>query len=148
MNLKTTLNRLDIRFNFINHFKSAKMMSRNVLSVLLVFFIAVGVNAQSSKLKQAKRMMDNLNRTGGLCFSEAVMLALVKAGLPRQRAYEMVQQCALAAHRGDGNFRDLLAAHQGVSERLGEDELEATFDLQHHLRHVDTIMKRTLGETL
>ncbi len=61
MNLKTTLNRLDIRFKSINHFKSAKMMSRNVLSVLLIFFLAIGANAQSSKLKQAKRMMDNLN---------------------------------------------------------------------------------------
>lgn len=36
-------------------------MSRNVFSVLLIFFLAVGANAQGSKLKQAKRMMDNLN---------------------------------------------------------------------------------------
>ncbi len=91
------------------------------------------------------RMMQNLERTGGLCFSEAVLLSLVRAGLPRQEAYVMVQRCALAAHAGEGTFRDNLGADKEISGRLSAEQLDAAFDLQHHLRHVDTIMTRTFS---
>jgi adenylosuccinate lyase len=90
----------------------------------------------------ADRMMFNLERTGGLCFSEAVLLRLVRAGLPRQEAYVMVQRCALAAHGGDGTFRENLGADADISSRLSAEDLDAAFDLAHHLRHVDTIFQR------
>lgn len=89
-----------------------------------------------------ERMMENLQRTGGLCFSEAVLLSLVRAGLPRQEAYVMVQRCALAAHGGSGTFRDNLGADEDISKHLSAKQLDAAFDLEHHLRHVDTIFKR------
>jgi adenylosuccinate lyase len=90
------------------------------------------------------RMRANLERTGGLFFSEAVLLGLVRKGLPRQRAYEMVQRCALAAHAGGGRFRDLLGADPDVAAHLSSAELDAAFDLDHHLRHVDAIFARAL----
>jgi adenylosuccinate lyase len=93
-----------------------------------------------------ERMADNLRRSRGLIFSEAVMLALVRAGLPRQKAYEQVQRSALAALRGAGEFRDLLAADPEVAGRLDEAELAAAFDLEHHLRHVDTIFRRVFDQ--
>jgi adenylosuccinate lyase len=92
------------------------------------------------------RMRQNLDRTGALYCSEAVLLALVRAGLPRQRAYEMVQRCALAAHAGQGRFRDLLAADPDIRTHLDVAALDAAFNLQHHLRHVDRILARALGE--
>ncbi len=92
-----------------------------------------------------ERMMQNLERTGGLCFSEAVLLSLVRAGLPRQEAYVMVQRCAMAAHAGEGTFRDNLGADADIASRLTAEDLDAAFDLQHHLRHVDTIMARAFS---
>jgi adenylosuccinate lyase len=92
-----------------------------------------------------ERMRDNLERTGGLIFSESIMLALVKTGLPRQKAYEIVQRSALAAHAGHGRFRDLLGADPDVTQRLSAAELDAQFDLAHHLRHVDHIFQRALS---
>ena len=89
--------------------------------------------------------MQNLERTGGLCFSEAVLLSLVRAGLPRQEAYVMVQRCAMAAHAGEGTFRENLGADSDISKRLTAEQLDAAFDLQHHLRHVDTIMARAFS---
>ena len=93
------------------------------------------------------RMRENLERTGGLYFSEAVLLSLVRSGLPRQRAYEIVQRCALAAHRGEGAFRDLLAQDADVSAHLGAADLDRAFDLNHHLRHVDAIFDRVFAGT-
>jgi len=104
----------------------------------------------------APRMKSNLDRTGGLYFSEAVLLALVKTGLPRQEAYVMVQRSALAAiaeaaaegqvGAKPGRFRALLGADADVSSRLTEAQLDAAFDLDHHLRHAHAILERALGK--
>lgn len=92
-----------------------------------------------------ERMRQNLERTGGLCFSEAVLLSLVRAGLPRQEAYVMVQRCAMAAHAGEGTFRENLGADVDIRARLSDADLDSAFDLEHHLRHVDTIMQRAFA---
>jgi len=103
------------------------------------------------------RMKANLDRTGGLYFSEALLLALVKTGLPRQTAYVMVQRSALAAiaeaakdgHVGarPGRFRELLGNDPEVTQRLDAKALDACFDLEHHLRHVPEILERALSNT-
>ncbi|HJZ85896.1 MAG TPA: adenylosuccinate lyase [Polyangia bacterium] len=93
-----------------------------------------------------ERMLQNLERSGGLVFSEGVLLLLVKKGLPRQRAYEIVQKNALAAHAGRGRFRDLLARDPEVAGLLAPTELDQAFDLNHHLRNVDAIFARAFAE--
>ncbi len=109
------------------------------------FMLARGTRVVRELVCHPERMRENLDRTGGLVFSEAVMLSLVRTGLPRQRAYELVQRCALAAHRGEGRFRDLLAGDAEVNSRLSTDDLDHAFDLDHHLRHVDAIFERVFG---
>ncbi|MCE9580217.1 MAG: adenylosuccinate lyase, partial [Deltaproteobacteria bacterium] len=100
------------------------------------------------------RMRENLDRSGGLFFSEAVLLALVNTGLARQTAYVMVQRCALAAFeamRTEGlaarnRFRELLGADPDVGTRLTAAQLDACFDLGHHLRHAPAILARALAD--
>ena len=98
-----------------------------------------------------ERMKRNLDYTGGLYFSEGVMLALVRTGLARQTAYEMVQKHALAASAelGTGapaSFRTRLGADPEIAGRLAQADLDQAFDLRHHLRWSGTIIDRALGE--
>ena len=79
-------------------------------------------------------------------FSQRVLLALTEAGLARQRAYEIVQRHAMAAWRGEGDFGDLLGADPEVVEHLAREQLEGLFDLGHHRRHADEILKRVLDD--
>jgi len=92
------------------------------------------------------RVAENLGRTGGLFFSESVMLALVRKGLHRQRAYELVQRQALAALDRGEDFSELLAADPELGGLLGHEELAACFDMSHHLRHVETIFTRVFDQ--
>src|SRR5262252_2855656 len=94
----------------------------------------------------AARMRENLERTGGLFFSEAVMLGLVRKGMARQAAYELVQRNALRAVAGEGKFRDLLAADKDVTSRIDAAEIDHAFNLEHHLRHAGAIIDRALAE--
>ena len=87
----------------------------------------------------------NLDLTGGLFFSEAVLLALVSYGLPRQEAYVLVQRNAMKALAGEGTFRDLLAADADVNARLSGAELDRCFDLDHALSHVSGIVDRAIA---
>src|SRR5581483_4642735 len=68
------------------------------------FMLARATGLVDGLVIHAERMAQNLARTEGLIFSEGVMLALVRKGLPRQLAYEMVQRCALAARDQGGTL--------------------------------------------
>jgi len=93
-----------------------------------------------------EKMQRNLALTGGLIFSEGVMLSLVRTGLPRQTAYEIVQRSALRARDEGGDFKSLLAADPEVNSRLPSGALDAAFNLEHHLRHADLIIDRALSD--
>jgi adenylosuccinate lyase len=96
-----------------------------------------------------ERMQKNLDRMGGLVHSQRVLLALTQAGLSREEAYALVQRNAMKVWESDGelSLRDLLAADPEVSRLLGEDELNALFDLGYHLKQVDTIFDRVFGQS-
>ena len=124
-------------------------------TILADFMVARATTLVRGLVVHAARMKSNLERTGDLFFSEAVLLALVASGLPRQEAYVMVQRCAMAAiseaavdgivGARPGRFRALLGADKDVAERLTPAQLDACFDLEHHLRHAPFILERALG---
>lgn len=86
----------------------------------------------------------NVERAGSLFFSEAVLLALVDSGMPRQEGYVLVQRNAMRAFQGDGSFQANLAADADIGARLSKEKLAACFDLDHALRHVPEIINRAL----
>ncbi len=89
-----------------------------------------------------ERMKRNLELTRGLIFSESVLLSLMRKGLTRPQAYEIVQRNAMSAWAGKGDFFHLLSQDPQVRRFLNLQELKACFDLRRHLRHVGTIFKR------
>jgi adenylosuccinate lyase len=100
----------------------------------------------------AERMQRNLELTGGLFFSEAVMLELVRKGMSRQPAYELIQRNALQVAARIGmpsaagpSFQALLAADPDIARHLTPEEVARAFDLSHHLRHTDAIIDRALA---
>jgi adenylosuccinate lyase len=86
---------------------------------------------------------------GGLVHSQRVLLALTQAGLSREESYALVQRNAMKVWESDGQLSllDLLKADADVSQRLSSDELDALFDLDYHLKHVDTIFDRVFGRS-
>jgi adenylosuccinate lyase len=88
------------------------------------------------------RMRANLNASGGVVFSQRVMLALIDAGMDRQAAYKLVQRHALASWDGGGSFREAIAGDPQVGELIPSGELDALFDPAEQLRHVDAAFER------
>ncbi|MEX0975282.1 MAG: adenylosuccinate lyase [Bacillota bacterium] len=88
------------------------------------------------------RMLANLNLTGGLVFSEEVLLALVASGMRREDAYAIVQRLAMASWEGAPTFRERIAAEPAIVNVLGEAKIAACFDLKHALARVDDIFRQ------
>jgi len=91
-----------------------------------------------------ENMQKNLDRLGGLVFSQRVMLALTQAGISREDAYAAVQENAMKVWRGEGRFLEFLKADERVT--LADADLEALFDLGYHTKHVDTVFQRVFGD--
>jgi len=88
------------------------------------------------------RMKRNLDMMGELVFSEHVLLALIQKGMSRDDAYKVCQQAAARCWDEGLSFRRALEQDPEVTSRLSATELDECFDLQHHLRNVDTIFER------
>jgi adenylosuccinate lyase len=85
------------------------------------------------------RMRRNLDASHGLAFSHRLLLALVDSGLARDDAYRLVQAHAMRAWEEEQSFKDLVSADPAVASRI---DLEAVFDLEASVRHVDTVFDR------
>ena len=90
-------------------------------------------------------MAANLERLGGLVYSQRVLLALTQAGLSREAAYAAVQRNAMAVWDEGGSFLAKLNADPEVSGSLSGADLAALFDTAYHTRHVDVIFERVFG---
>jgi adenylosuccinate lyase len=86
-----------------------------------------------------ERMRRNLDASHGLVFSHRLLLALVDTGLARQEAYRLVQAHAMRAWEEERGFRELVSADPAVAGRV---DLDAVFDVDATVRHVDTVFDR------
>jgi adenylosuccinate lyase len=112
--------------------------------ITLDFALARLISVIDKLLVYPERMRKNLDRMGGLVHSQRVLLALTQAGLSREDSYALVQRNAMKVWESDGQLSllQLLKSDPQVTDRLTDIELEALFDLKHHLKHVDDIFAR------
>jgi len=99
-----------------------------------------------------ERMMQNLDRLGGLVHSQRILLALTQHGVSREDAYRLVQRNAMKvwdSYQQTGaatvDFLSELLADADVRKALSEEEIRERFDLGYHTKHVDTVFARVFG---
>jgi len=128
----------------ISHSSVERMMAPDA-SATLAFMLDRTKGLVEGLVVYPERLGQNLDRSAELYFSEAVLLALVEAGMGRQDAYVLVQRNAMRAWKGEGRFRDNLAADADVSAKIPKEKIAQLFDLDHALQHVPAIVERALA---
>ncbi len=93
-----------------------------------------------------QNMLRNLNQMKGLVFSQKILLDLTQSGVSREDSYRLVQKNAMKVWEEGKDFQTELLADPEVVGALGEAKIKESFDLNYHLKHVDTIFKRVFGE--
>jgi adenylosuccinate lyase len=87
-------------------------------------------------------MRRNMDHSLGLVFSQQVMLALINKGLTREEAYELVQPLAMDAWTRQTSFVEAVRTSDGIRGRLSDEEIQACFDTNYHVKYVDQIFER------
>ncbi|WP_027327314.1 adenylosuccinate lyase [Helicobacter pametensis] len=105
-----------------------------------------------------KNMLKNLNLTGGLVFSQRVLLELPKRGLSREESYKIVQRNAMKVweslqngehamnDRGESLFLQYLLQDEELKQKIDEGALKACFDFGYYTKNVDALLKRVFGD--
>lgn len=111
---------------------------------ILAHFMLVEITDLVKRLQvYPQNMLRNMNRYGGVVFSQRVMLALIEKGMSREDAYAIVQSCAHQAwNQENGDFRRNVLQNAQVREQLSIDEIESCLNPQHYLSNLDQIYQR------
>ena len=88
------------------------------------------------------RMIENIELTQGLVFSQRVMLQLVEKGVSRENAYEIVQSNASLVWEQKKDFRDLISHDERVKTSLSNNEILEIFNYNYYTRYVDEVFER------
>ena len=87
-------------------------------------------------------MLHNMNRTGGLIYSQRIMLAIVGKGVLREDAYKWVQRNAMKRWLEGEDFKTNIKNDEDIKKYLSSEEIENCFDHKFFLRNVDMIFER------
>jgi adenylosuccinate lyase len=107
------------------------------------FLLAQTISLVEGLTVDTERMRANLESTGGLIYSSAVLLELVSAGLSREDAYALVQAAAMETWDSGTPFRDTLAKHaatRGVV--LPADAVDSAFTPEHYVQRLGPVFER------
>lgn len=112
-------------------------------STILVHYMLRKMTSMMDRLMvYPENMMRNLEKTGGLIFSQSVLLALVRKGITREEAYALVQKNAMQSWTEGKDFSTLLKKDKAIRKLLSAGEIDKTFKLKTQFKNIDRIFKR------
>ena len=89
-----------------------------------------------------ENMKKNIHLTNGLIFSQEILLLLIKKGLTREKAYEIVQNNAMKVWKEKIDFNTLLKSDKEIMKHVAEDEIDKLFDLSKILININKVYER------
>jgi adenylosuccinate lyase len=111
-------------------------------TIALDYMINKLTNIINKLVVHPERMLQNLELSKGMIFSQRVLLELIKKGLTRLEAYDIIQKSAMYVRESGEHFKDVLLRNKRLREFLAKEEIENCFDIQYHLKYVDKIFKK------
>jgi adenylosuccinate lyase len=111
-------------------------------TVLVDYMLAKVTDLIRHLVVYSDRMRRNLELTGGLVYSQRLLLTLVGKGAQRKESYEAVQRNAMASWQGAGGLQELVGKDPFIAGHLSKKEIAACFDPAYYLRHLDHIFRR------
>jgi adenylosuccinate lyase len=101
--------------------------------ILTDYLLELMINIVGNLKVDEKRMLQNVSLTQGRAMSEAVMMALVKKGVNRQEAHELLRKLTIKSEVEKKSFKAVLLEDKLVSSKLGEKEIDSALDPKNYL---------------
>src|SRR5215510_8558626 len=114
-------------------------------TILIDYMLARMTDVIKHLVVYPANMKRNLDLTGGLVYSQRLLLRLIEKGAQRKESYEAVQRNAMASWKGAGALQKLVGSDPFVTKHLTATEIHSCFDPNYYLRHLDKIFRRVFG---
>ena len=124
---------------------SHSSVERNIgpdANVTLDFALYRLANILNNMIVYPKKMLSNLNITKGLIFSQEVMLELTKSGIPREKAYRIVQKHAKQSFLRNIDFIELIKKDKLINSKISISKMKNIFNYSKHFKYVNYIFRR------
>ncbi|MFI3226048.1 MAG: adenylosuccinate lyase [Clostridia bacterium] len=125
----------------ISHSSAERIIAPDA-TALLDYMLNRFTNIVENLIVYPENMIDNINKTFGVIYSQRFMLKMIEKGYSREKAYDLVQPNAMIAWEEKRSFRDLMEANKDVTDLLSPEEIEDCFDPKHHIKNVEVIFQR------
>jgi len=89
-----------------------------------------------------KKMIQNINLTKGLIFSQEIMLELTKNGFSREKSYKIVQSYSKKCFLENKNLFDLISKDKLIMSKISKSKLNSIFNYSSHFKNVNLIFRR------
>lgn len=112
-------------------------------SCILIHYMLTKSSAMIESLAvYPENMMKNIELTGGLVFSQALLLHLANSGMTREKAYALVQTEAMKSINEGSDFKELILSNGEIRDALGQETILEIFSYDRYLKHTDHILRR------
>ena len=89
-----------------------------------------------------ENMQANIERTGGLFYSQSLLLLLVEKGFSREDAYRMVQDMAMRVWAREGSLKELTLKSSQIMNKVTEADIDSLFDINRYYKNIDAIYRK------
>ena len=96
----------------------------------------------SNLIVYPENMKANIEKTGGLFYSQSLLLKLVEKGLTRERAYELVQDASMKVWNNEGSLRQLIESEAEIASKFSKNELDSIFNLDQYMKNIDAVYEK------
>ena len=124
---------------------SHSSVERNIgpdTNITLDFALIRLANILDNMIVYPKKMMNNLNITRGLIFSQEIMLELTKSGLSREKSYKIIQSYAKKCFAENLDLFNVIRDDKFIMNRISPKKLKFIFNYSKHFKHINLIFRR------
>jgi len=111
-------------------------------TILLDYILTLFIDIIEKLKVHPEKMIENINLSHGLIFSQPLLLQLAKKGMTREEAYKIVQEDAMSARHDNKDFKKIVLSDKRIKKILSEKEIEQCFKIDNFLKNINHIFKR------
>jgi len=111
-------------------------------NITLDFALSRLANVLDKMIIYPKKMLENLNFTKGLVFSQEMMLELTKTGMSREKAYRLIQDHAKESFSKNINLKNLIKKDKRITNNISEKKIDKIFTYNKHFKNINYIFRR------
>jgi len=111
-------------------------------NILVDYILNKFITLMEGLVVHPENMLKNIESSGGIVFSQRILLTLVEKGITREQAYKIVQTCAMEARNSGRQMKDVAKESKELLTYIDKQDIDKLFGLDYFIRNLGAVYKR------